>query len=164
MWSQGEGMRERGENCAFPADQACILLLPRLAKWRPADRKRPLGARRTTLSGLWDDRCAFERGHYQIRCEWLELAAPLEKHPPLELARAKIRVPRKHLVSHSGKIHGHQAYRFYQAGIFAGCRQRLMHEHAAIERLVLGAYGGQAQVGMEVAARHIGEPQRHVRQ
>src|SRR5882724_6253626 len=39
-----------------------------------------------------------------------------------------------------------------------------MHEHAAIERLVLGAYGGQAQVGMEVAARHIGEPQRHVRQ
>src|SRR6202035_2374432 len=101
MWHEGEGKRDSGRNCRFPARQACIrdALAREMASRGP---QPPLGARRTTLSGLRDDRCAFERGHYQIRCQWIELAAPLEKHPPLELARAKIGVARKHLVSHGG--------------------------------------------------------------
>ena len=71
------------EIAGFPRAKR-VFAMPWLAKWLPADRNRPLGARRTTLSGLRDDRCAFERGHHQIRCQWIELAAPLEKHSPLD--------------------------------------------------------------------------------
>ena len=91
-------------------------------------------------------------------------AGALEQHPPLERGRSHHRIALEDLFLHRRKIRRHQSDRLEQAREHAGFGDGFVQEHAAIERLVLGTHDRQPEIGVEIFASHIGQPQRQIGQ